>query len=81
MSDLSKEFDFYIEHRAELAQKYLGKYIVIKNNVVLNAYDDMMTAIMETKKTEELGTFLVQFCSMDDADITCTFHSRVSFAR
>lgn len=81
MPNLDKEFQFYLEHKAELAEKYSGKYVVIKEDTVLGVYNDIMVAVRETAKTEKLGSFLVQLCSSNDDNIMCSFHSRVSFAR
>ena len=35
---LRDEFEHYLEHRAELAAKYQGRYIVIKGHRLLGAY-------------------------------------------
>jgi hypothetical protein len=77
---LEKEFKYYIDHQDELVQKYNCKYIVIKNEKVIGAYDSPLVAIRETVKTEKLGTFLVQKCGPGKDNYTQTFHSRVSFA-
>ena len=79
-SPLEKEFRFYIEHQDEMVEKYDGKIIVIKDGVVLGAYDDELAAITETRKTHELGTFLVQRVSPGSAAYSQTFHSRVAFS-
>jgi hypothetical protein len=76
---LEKEFRFYIEHQDEMVEEYDGKIIVIKDGIVLGAYGDELSAITETRKAHELGTFLVQKVSPGDAAYTQTFHSRVVF--
>ena len=76
---LEKEFDFYLDHQDELVKEYNGKYIVIKNGQVLGAYSSDIEAIEETSKTNELGTFLVQYCSPGKENYTAQFHSRVAF--
>ena len=78
-SPLQQEFEFYLAHQDEMVKKYDGKYIVIKNGEVLGEYDDELNAVTQTKKSYELGTFLVQKVSQGDADYTQTFHSRVVF--
>jgi len=77
---LEKEFRFYIEHQDEMVEKYDGKIIVIKDGVVLGAYDDELAAVTETRKTHKLGTFLVQKVSTGSAGYSQTFHSRVVFS-
>ncbi len=79
-SPLRKEFEYYLAHQDEMVKKYKGKFIAIKDGDVLGAYDDALTAVTETKKVHELGTFLVQKVSEGDADYSQTFHSRVAFS-
>lgn len=77
---LAKEFEHYKKHQAELVEKYNGKYIVIKNDEVLGAYNSELEAIKETSKQHEMGTFLVQKCELGDENTSQTYHSRVIFA-
>jgi outer membrane lipoprotein-sorting protein len=79
INPLEKDFRFYIEHQDEMVEKYDGKTIVIKDGVVLGAYDSELAAVTETKLSHELGTFLVQRVSPGDAAYSQTFHSRVVF--
>lgn len=80
MKPLEREFNFYLEHQDELVEKYNGKFIVVKNDEVLGAYNSMLEALQTTTKTHEMGTFLVQKCSPGSDDYTATYHSRVAFA-
>ena len=79
-SPLKKEFQFYLEHQNEMVAKYDGKFIVLKNEEVLGAYDDELTAITEAQKSHEIGTFLVQKVSTGSTAYSQTFHSRVVFS-
>ena len=79
-SPLQREFEFYISHQDELVEKYDGKVIAIKDGDVLGVYDDELTAVTETKKSHELGTFLVQRVSEGDTEYSQTYHSRVVFS-
>ena len=80
MTDLlEKEFKYYIKNQKALVKKYNGKFIVIKNEKVIGSYDDELTAIRETSKTEKLGTFLVQKCEPGSESYTQTYNSRVAF--
>jgi hypothetical protein len=78
-SPLKPEFDYYLTHQAELVSKYNGKFVVIKNRAVIGVYDDRSTAVHETAKTHELGTFLVQEVKPGPDAYTQTFHSSVAF--
>lgn len=78
-NQLDKEFEYYLAHQDEVVEKYNGKYVVIRDEQILGAYDDELTAITETQKSYKLGTFLVQKVSPGTEDYTQTFHSRVVF--
>lgn len=53
---------FFIENFENLLKEYRDKFIVIKNQSVAAAYDTFDEAYSETIKTEELGTFIIQYC-------------------
>ena len=74
---LAKEFDYYLANQDDLVTRYDGKVLVIKNCIVLGAYDSPIEAVSETQKAHELGTFLVQAVSPGPDAYTQTFHSRV----
>ena len=76
---LIKAFDYYLKHQAELVKKYDGKFVVIKDEQVLGAYDDQEKAISESAKRHPVGSFLVQRVSSGDSAYSQTFHSRVLF--
>ncbi len=77
---LEKEFQYYLNNQAELVKKYSGKFIVIKGEQVLGAYDSEIEAIEETSREHELGSFLVQKCEPGTESYTQTYHSRVVFS-
>lgn len=79
-SPLEKEFQYYLDHQDELVKEYDGKFIVIKDGKVLGNYDDELTAVTETEKSHELGSFLVQKVSEGDSAYSQTFHSRAVFS-
>ncbi len=77
---LQKEFTYYLVHQDELVEKYDGKFVVIKDETVLDAFDNELQAVTETMKAEKVGTFLVQFVSPGDSAYSQTFHSGVVFS-
>ena len=77
---LQKEFEYYLAHQTELAAKYQGRYIVIKDGEVLGDYASAEEAVRATTPKQEPGTFLVQQCDADPESTKVTFHSRVRFA-
>lgn len=80
-TSLKREFDYYLAHQAELVKRYNGQVIAIKGGQVLGAFPDLGTAVTETRKTHELGTFLVQKVEPGESAYTQTFHSRIAIAR
>ena len=72
---LKKEFKYYLDHQEELVKQYNNKYLVIKGGKVIGSYDSKDDAYFETKKTHDLGTFLIQFCSPGNIAYTQTFYS------
>ena len=77
-SPLKAEFDFYLAHQDELVKQFTGKFIVIKNQEIIESYVDQLAAVTETQKTHALGTFLVQKVEPGTSAYTQTFHSRVA---
>jgi len=55
-----QENKFYEENKDNLRKQYLGKEVVIVEDKVIAAYDDVRTAICETVKTRPLGSFCVK---------------------
>ena len=77
--NLKPEFDYYLAHQKEMVSRYNGKFVVIKGQKVLGAYDDQATAVSSTMKEHELGTFLVQKVEPGPGAYTQTYHSRAAF--
>ena len=77
---LKFEFDYFLAHQRELAAKYPGRFVVIKNGTVLGDYATEIEAFVQASKKEAPGTFLIQKCEPDKESITQTFRSRAMFA-
>ena len=76
---LEKEFEYYLSHQEELAQKYNGKFLVISGEKVVGIYQSNSEAYNEATKSYPLGTFLIQHCTFGKEGHTQIFHSRVIF--
>jgi Family of unknown function (DUF5678) len=76
---LEKEFKYYLDHQDELVKKYNGKFLVIKNQTIIDAYDTKQDAYDNATSKFELGTFLIQECLPGQQSHTQTFHSQVIF--
>lgn len=75
--ELKKNFDFYLTNHKEIIKKYLNKFIIIKDEKIVDSYDTFEDAVSEASKKYELGTFIIQRCSKDLSETTQAFHSRV----
>lgn len=74
---LEKEFKYYLNNQDELLKKFNGRFIVIKGDKVLGDYYSEIEALSETRKSHEVGTFLIQKCTPGNNAYTETYHSRV----
>lgn len=57
-----EELEFFKENQTELVEKFDGKFLVIKGNEVLGAYETPIDALNEGIKKAELGSFMIQPC-------------------
>ena len=65
----------------KLIEQYGGRFVVIKDEAVLAVYDNFHEAYVDTIKTEELGTFIIQECVRpEDESMRYIWHS-VSFGQ
>jgi hypothetical protein len=79
---VEKNYAWFKENLPELVKSYEDKYAVIKDEKLLAAYDTFDEAFDKTIKTEKLGTFIIQLCSMDKKKTMIVFNTpRVSFGR
>ncbi|MBM4171726.1 MAG: hypothetical protein FJ214_07665 [Ignavibacteria bacterium] len=77
---LEKEFKYYLENQEMLVKEYNGKYIVIKGEKILGAYNSHREALENTVAIHKLGSFLIQLCKPGEEDYSLTFHSNVTFS-
>lgn len=74
---LEKEFEYYLKHQQKLVKKYNGRFIVIKGEKIIGDYESHSQAYTQAAKENEVGTFLIQYCSPGKEGYTQTFHSQV----
>ncbi len=81
MSNLEQLFQWYLDHQEELVEKYNGKYLVIKDNKVVDSYDDENTAYFAAVEKYGLGNFILQLCTPGKDAYTIEMYTpRYSFA-
>ena len=72
---LKKDLDWYIANQKELAEKYNGKILLIVDQKLIRAFDDMAAAYAEALKTYAPGTFTLQPCSPGPDSYTLMLYS------
>jgi len=75
--NLKRELDYFKVNQKEFVEKYGGKFLVIKDQKIQEAYDSEIDAYTDAKSKFELGTFLIQQCLPGEGSYTQTLHSRV----
>jgi fibrillarin-like rRNA methylase len=56
----NQDFEFFLQNMEAFYKTYGHKFVAVKNQNILGAYDTFNDALDTTLKTEELGSFLVQ---------------------
>ena len=77
---LEKEFQYIVDNQTDLFKQFPDQYIVIKNQKVIGVYDNKIDAYFETQQEHELGSFLIQFCSLDPEAFNQDFTSHSMIA-
>ncbi|MGN0022930.1 MAG: hypothetical protein ACI352_02750 [Elusimicrobiaceae bacterium] len=76
---INKNYAFFKKNMAVLYAKYGHKFVVIKEEKVIGVYDNEDIALIETLKTEKLGTFIIQELNENEEDNTHHFQYNVYF--
>lgn len=58
-----EDYKWFLENYDVLFEKYGCAYLAIKNSSVLGAYATYADGVNATNRTEEPGTFIIQFCN------------------
>lgn len=64
------DYEWFLENYMDIFQRYGESYVVIKNRQILGTYSSYADGVRKTAVTEELGTFIVQFCNGDESGYT-----------
>lgn len=68
---MSDDFAWFVAHYPELQKRYGNVFLAIKNRHILGAYPTYADGVRETKKTEELGSFIIQECNTQCEAYNC----------
>lgn len=75
-NNLDKNYEYFIKNKEELCSKYLNKFLIIKDENVIGAYDTFDEALVNAKNIEA-GTYIIQKCEKDEE--IQIFHTRIRF--
>ena len=70
-----KELDYFITHQCELLQQYRGKILVLKDENVVGAYQNVLEAYTKAQEKYEVGSFMIQPCEPGPEAYTVTISS------
>lgn len=80
LEQLKKNYEFFMENLKELSEKYKGKFLLLKDEAVVEAFASEIEAYKAGVERFGLGTFIIQECkSNDKSSYIQTFRSRVKF--
>jgi hypothetical protein len=66
------ELAYFKAHQDELVAQYNGKVLTIKDQTVLAAHDDAITAYLAAKDANQLGFVMLQLCKPGPEAYTAT---------
>jgi fibrillarin-like rRNA methylase len=73
----NQDFDYFLHNMGKFYKTHGHKFVAIKNQAILGAYDTFENALENTLKTEELGTFLIQECLENKEKLVHHFQGNV----
>jgi hypothetical protein len=78
MSEIEKQFNYYLAHQDDLVKKYNGRHVVIVGEQVVRDFDTEVDAYKYASGNYEPGTFMIQLVTPGDESYSQTFYSRVA---
>ena len=72
---MTQDFHWYLEHQREMVERYNGRVIAIQDGIVLGDYRDYREAIVETERSHEPETFIIQLVTPGEEAYTATIYS------
>lgn len=66
-TDRKNDFVFFTENYEKLFEQYGHKFLAIKKETILGAYNTIPEAIECLSKEHEIGTYIIQECTGDDS--------------
>ena len=77
MSELQKQFDYYVANQEALVEQYNGRWVVIVDQAVVRDFETEIAAYEFASNAYRPGTFMIQRVSPGQENYSQTFYSRV----
>lgn len=61
------DFRWFVDNLPELYKLFGECYLAIQNCEVIGKYNSYEEGVLETSKTQPLGTFIVQYCGSNES--------------
>ena len=62
MSEIDKQFQFFLKNQESFVKEYPGRFIVICGEEVKGDFESALDAYFYARKNFEPGSFLIQLC-------------------
>ena len=72
------DYQWFLSNCNELFKQFGSTYLAIKNKTVLGNYKTYAEGVLATSKQEEIGTFIIQKCGIDESAYT-NYISSINF--
>lgn len=66
-TERKEDFDFFTSNYKDLYEKYGHKFLAIKNQEILGAYDSVQEVIEKLSSDYEVGSYIIQECTGDES--------------
>lgn len=73
------DFEWFISNYDSLYKQYGNSFLAIKDKTVLGSYKTYYDGVMQTLKTEKIGSFIVQQCSDNKVSATNSFVASINY--
>lgn len=65
----ASDYRWFLDHLEELYFQHGEAYVVIQNKKVIGVYGNESRAVLETRKKEPMGSFIVQLCGPNEESL------------
>ena len=75
---MTNDYAYFLQNVTELYKQHGPAFVAIKDECVLGVYTTLEEAVIETARSHELGTFIVQQCAESPESLIAHFAGNVA---